>query len=95
MYKGYRFLREIISHCVWLYHRVHSLAQGDLTADSVVKLIGVQLFSGEAGRHAERCSDLLGQLGNLIPHLESAADFGAVAITLIEGGGVMPCVAVE
>ncbi|MDV6278611.1 hypothetical protein R3Q06_35065 [Rhodococcus erythropolis] len=21
MYKGYRFPREIISHCVWLYHR--------------------------------------------------------------------------
>ncbi|MDV6278507.1 hypothetical protein R3Q06_34455 [Rhodococcus erythropolis] len=21
MYKGYRFPREIIAHCVWLYHR--------------------------------------------------------------------------
>ena len=43
----------------------------------VVKLFGVQLFS--AGRHhAERCSGSEGLFGELIPHLKSSGDFGAV-----------------
>lgn len=43
----------------------------------VVKLFGVQLFSA-ARHHTERCSGSEGLFGDLIPHLKSSGDFGAV-----------------
>lgn len=44
----------------------------------VVKLFGVQLFSGAARHQTERCSGSGGLLGDLIPHLKSSGDFGAM-----------------
>ena len=37
----------------------------------VVKLFGMQQFSGTAGHHPERCSDSEGLFGDLIPYLKS------------------------
>ncbi|WP_411194386.1 hypothetical protein [Rhodococcus erythropolis] len=41
MYKGYRFPREVISHCVWLYHRF-TLSLRDI--ELLMAECGVEVF---------------------------------------------------
>ena len=56
----------------------------EIISHGVVKLFGVQQFSGAAGHHTERRSGSGVQFSDFTPHLESGADFGAVV------GGVHP-----
>ncbi|GAB6919567.1 hypothetical protein JCM9803A_00170 [Rhodococcus erythropolis] len=52
------------------------------TWEGIVKLSGVQLFSGTSRHHAERRSGSEDLFCDLIPHLKSGGNFGAVI-----GGG--------
>ena len=57
-------------------------AQYSKRAIGIVKLSGVQLFSGTSRHHAERRSGSEDLFCDLIPHLKSGGNFGAVI-----GGG--------
>ena len=46
--------------------------------NGIVKLFGVQQFSGAARHHTERCSGSESLFGDLIPHLKSRGNVGAV-----------------
>ncbi|MCQ4152155.1 hypothetical protein, partial [Rhodococcus qingshengii] len=61
--------------CRFLKRLAHPLNDRGPTTDGIVKLSGVQLFSGTSRHHAERRSGSEDLFCDLIPHLKSGGNF--------------------